>query len=351
MKRTRVFSRPFFISQFMSRFSKFLCDILYAKGGIALYEWNEIVQIMIEWIEKNLTENPSLLKMSEQIGYSPCYCSSQFHKICGISLKSYIAGRKLAKATIDIRDTDHRILDIALACGYSSQDALTRAFTTAFGCTPAQYRKHPTPIPISLKKTIYLPQHYHEIHKGEETMKTEILKKASIRIEFIPSHKYIGIWDNAALNYGDFWKKHNCDEICGLIESMRNFSHPVVGCHTAGWKKYADKLLYFYGMGIADDYTGPIPDGFEIQKIPASYYMVFYHPPFDYLKSNHSVMQQVEKAAWNYDIEKFGLTDEILGYYDNRRLYEWNEQNCPCYQRHYPEVLGYEILRPIKLKL
>lgn len=29
-------------------------------------------------------------------------------------------------------------------------------------------------------------------------------------------------------------------------------------------------------------------------------------------------------------------------------MYEWNEEFCQCYQRHYPEVLGYEVLRPAK---
>lgn len=28
--------------------------------------------------------------------------------------------------------------------------------------------------------------------------------------------------------------------------------------------------------------------------------------------------------------------------------YEWNEENCNDYQRHYPEVIGYEVLRPVR---
>ncbi|WP_260871317.1 hypothetical protein [Paenibacillus sp. Y412MC10] len=40
-----------------------------------MYEWNEMVQHMVDWVEANLTESSSLLKMSEQFGYSPYYCS------------------------------------------------------------------------------------------------------------------------------------------------------------------------------------------------------------------------------------------------------------------------------------
>lgn len=317
---------------------------------MTLYEWNEMVQIMIDWIEQNLGENSVLLQMSAQIGYSPYYCSSQFHKICGMTMKSYIAGRRLAKAALALRDTNARILDIAIEHGFSSQEALTRAFTATFGCTPASYRKNPIPIPLSLYKTIYFPNHYHELHKGEVGMSKFDLREATIRIEYIPAHKYIGVWDEIARNYCEFWEKHPCDEICGIIESMRNEAHPIVSCHTAGWQQKEGKRCYFYGFGVSEDYSGAIPNGFEMREIPASYYMVFGHPPFDYLKDNNEVMKRVEELAWNYDLEHKGITDKNLDYYDNRKLYEWNEIDCPCYQRHYPEVLGYEILRPIKQK-
>ena len=44
-------------------------------------------------------------------------------------------------------------------------------------------------------------------------------------------------------------------------------------------------------------------------------------------------MGKVEKLAWNYEPQAEG--------------YEWNEDVCQDYQRHYPEVIGYEVLRPI----
>ena len=97
-----------------------------------MFEWNETAQKMIDWIEAHLADNPSLLEMSNQIGYSLYYCSSRFHEIVGMSFKSYVAGRQLAMAALEIRDTKARILDIAIKYGYSSQEALTRAFKKAF---------------------------------------------------------------------------------------------------------------------------------------------------------------------------------------------------------------------------
>lgn len=297
-----------------------------------MFEWNESIQQMIDWIEENLTEDDiSLLKMSEQIGYSPYYCSTKFHEIVGVTLRTYAAGRRLARATLEIRDTDKRLLDIAVKYGYSSQEALTRAFVNSYGCTPAVYRRMPVPIVIPIKQVVFFPEHYR---KGESGMADMTVKEAGVRIEHIPEHKYIGIWDEEVADYGKMWEKYDCDKICGVIDSMSHVSHPIVTAHTAGWFWKNGKRCYFYGFGVPADYEGAVPEGFEIRSVPASDYLVFYHPPFDYLKDNAEVMGRVEELAWNFDPKTKG--------------YEWNEEQCQDYQRHYPEVIGYEVLRPVR---
>ena len=153
-------------------------------------------------------------------------------------------------------------------------------------------------------------------------------------MEHIPAHKYIGIWDITVDNYCDFWKKHDCDSVCGFIDSMSHVYHPIVTGHTAGWFYENGKKGYFYGFGVDADYRGEIPKGFTIKTIPASDYMVFFHPPFDYLKDCGEVMSRVENLAWNFDPKSKGYT--------------WNHEVCPDYQRHYPEVIGYEVLRAVR---
>lgn len=303
-----------------------------------MYEWNETVQKMIDWIENNICENPSLIKMSKQIGYSSYYCSVQFHKISGMTIKSYISNRRLALATIELRDTSKRIIDIAIKYGYSSQEAFTRAFSMMFECTPASYRRNPVPIPIPIHKVVYFPEHYRELYRGGNHMSNANLINANVRIEYIPAHKYIGIWDKNVDNYCDFWKRHDCDTVSGLIDSLNHVSDLIVSEHTAGWYYLDGNRRYFYGMGVPLDYDGEIPDGFEIKEFPSSYYLVFFHPPFDYLKDCDEVMSKVENLAWNYDIQKNFRNGK----------YTWNEDVCQCYQRCCPEILGYEILRPIK---
>jgi len=295
-----------------------------------LYEWLYAIQRLIDWIDDNAVNNPSLEEISNCIGYSPYYCSEQFHRIAGITIKNYMAKRRLCMAALAIRDTDVSIINIAIEYGFSSQSALTRAFVNAYGCAPAAYRKKPVPIPMSFKKIVINPSYY--VEKGDFTMNNLVLP--SNYIEFIPAHKYLGVYKKSATKNGDIWPGHDCDLLCGIVSSIKNTDLIITG-HTAGWTWKKGKRSYFYGAGVETNYNDPIPEGFELRgEFPGSYYIVFSHPPFDYLSENSEVTKRVEDIAWNFD--------------PSMRGFEWNEDVCQDYQRHYPEGLGYQILRPVK---
>ncbi len=304
--------------------------MISAEGRLtALKEAILAMQRLIDWIDAHAVENPGLAEMSGQIGYSPYYCSEQFHLITGITIKEYMARRRLSMAAIAIRDTDRPLIEIALDYGFSSQSALTRAFVNAFGCTPAAYRRNPVPIPMQIRKCVVLPS--DSVLKGDIDMSYLVLP--SYRMEYIPAHKYLGIYKPSETANGPIWPGHDCDLLCGMISSMKN-THPIVTGMTAGWKWSGKEKSYFFGAGVDCDYDGEIPEGFELHEIPGSYYFVFSHPPFDYLTDNREVMKRVEELAWNFDPEPLG--------------YEWNEDVCQDYQRHYPEGLGYQVLRPVR---
>lgn len=260
-----------------------------------MYEWNYAVQEIIDRIEADITHEFTLDELSGMIGYSKYYCSSQFQKTVGMSMRKYISGRRLWAATIKVRDTNERIIDIAIEYGYSTQSALTRAFRYAYGCTPAAYRKKPRPVPLSIQKAVLNPSHY--IERGVVKMSETALTTPNVWIEYIPEHKFIGIYDYDAKGYWDFEKREDFDKIEGILESMVTVQHPVVWSHHAGWFYKNGKKGYFYGTGVASDYAGEIPEGFEVRDIPASFYLVFGHPKYDYMKDNGEVMKRVETLA------------------------------------------------------
>jgi len=293
-------------------------------------EWICAVQKLLDWIDDHVKENPSLGKIAEQVGYSPWYCSEQFHRIAGMTIREYMAKRRLSMAALALRDSTLPLVDIALEYGFSSQQALTRAFTAAYGCAPSAYRRNPVPIPLTMKKTVLTPS---DSIKGDFVMSNLVIP--TWRVEHIPAHRFLGVYERSETADGPVWPGHDCDLMCGIVQSMPN-CHPIVTRHTAGWKWAAGERNYFYGLGVEPDYKGPVPEGFVLTGVlPASYYLVFCHPRFDYLTENGEVMKRVEELAWNFDPVPFG--------------YEWREDECQDYQRHYPEVLGYQVLRPVKI--
>ncbi len=290
-----------------------------------MQSWKQAIEILVRFIDERATENPTLSEISSQIGYSPYYCSEQFHRLSGMTIRAYMAKRRLRLAADALRDTDKSIVEIALDCGFSSQQALTRAFTHAYGCAPSAYRKKPFALSDSELSPIRFLQ-------GETEMSNVTIP--SYHFEFVPAHKYLGCYAKTKTACGEIWPGHDCDAVTDTVQNLKE-CHPIIPCHTAGWAWKDGKRSYFYGAGMPVEYDGEVPEGFELRgTFPESFYIVFSHPPFDYARDNAEVMRRVEELAWSFDPTPLG--------------YEWNEEVCQDYQRHYPEGLGYHILRPVK---
>ena len=293
-----------------------------------MQEWHAAVQLLIDFIETHPGEHPSLADMARQVGYSPTYCSTIFRQVCGMTIRSYVAARRLSLAALGLRDTREPVVQIALQYGFSSQPALTRAFQSAFGMSPGRYRRHPVPIPLQIRLSPPFP-----IQEGGDVIMNAITQ-VDIRTEYIPAHQYIGAYGRAETKKGPIWPGHDCDLLCGIIESLPDKDRIVTG-YTAGWDNAHGQRRYFFGSGIdADAKDVVIPEGMALRTLPGSYYLVFACPPFKYPEENAEAMARVEQVAWAFDPAPLGLA--------------WNEDVCQCYQRHNPEVLGYQVLRPVR---
>ena len=293
-----------------------------------MQDWYTAVQRITAYIEEHIGERPSLVDLARRVGYSPTYCSTVFHRVSGMTIRRYVAARRLSLAAMALRDTREPIVQIALDFGFSSQPALARAFQDAYGMSPGKYRARPLPIPLQIRL-----QPPPENLEGGETIMSKTWP-VDVRTEYIPAHKYLGAYRRAETKRGTIWPGHDCDLLCGIIESMTDTDR-IVTAYTAGWTGSGDKRTYFFGSGIdAEAENIAVPEGMELRECPGSYYLVFACPPFQYPEENAAAMARVEQVAWNFDPTPLGLT--------------WNEQDCQCYQRHNPEVLGYQVLRPVK---
>ena len=298
-----------------------------------MFEWNRSVQKMLDCIEENLTEPLTLEMLAVSLNYSPYYCTRQFHRYAGISLRNYIRLRKVSAAVIDLRDTGERIIDIAVKYGFSSQEAFTHSFKRAYGMTPKEYRKMPRPLPLMVKRNVYEP---YTLGLLEVNMNKDLTENITVNIQVIPSHRFIGIRHIDAPGYWEFWKKEEekygkdcCDEVEGMLKSIPGSYNSVRG----GWFYQNGKRGYMYGIDVPVDYAGEIPERMESLLFREAPYAVFHHPPYDYARMERAVGKALDTIIKQWNPDEHG--------------YKW-DNTLPTYQRHNPPEYGQAIVMPLK---
>ena len=115
----------------------------------------QIIDEIDRCIKNKDEEDLTLKNLASKLGYSEFYTSKKFKEISGMQFRDYLSNRKLAFALKEIRDTNRGILDIALDYGFSSHEAFTRSFKSAYGIAPSEYRQKPVSIfaPLSSLST------------------------------------------------------------------------------------------------------------------------------------------------------------------------------------------------------
>jgi AraC family transcriptional regulator len=101
----------------------------------------ECVQKGLDFIEARLEHEVSFQEIAQAAGISPWHFQRIFKAVTRETLKGYIRSRRLARACASLVGTRGRILDIALAAGYDTQESFSRAFKLHLGATPGEFRK------------------------------------------------------------------------------------------------------------------------------------------------------------------------------------------------------------------
>ena len=92
-------------------------------------------------IEQNFAAEVSLAEVAEAAGLSPYHFSRQFTARFGFSPMAYVRARRLEMAAERLRTGARaRLIELALDCGFDSQEGFTRAFVRTFGVSPGRYR-------------------------------------------------------------------------------------------------------------------------------------------------------------------------------------------------------------------
>ena len=233
---------------------------------------------MQNFIIANIDNKITLDNLSRTAGYSKYHAVRIFKELVGKTPFEFIRALRLTKAAQTLRDSDGRIVDIAMDNGFDSHDGFTRAFTRQFDITPQKYQRETPPVRWFNPSTI---EPYYRMKAGTEFMPKEpISRTMTVTAVERPARKLILIRSIKATEYFSFCEEMGCDwegifdsisekfDSSALLTLSPNFINPGTG-NTAS------------GVHVPLEYNKPIPEGCEIIELPPCVMLYFQGAPFE----------------------------------------------------------------------
>ena len=112
------------------------------------------IEKVIEYIELHLDGKLDLEQVSEASRYSKYHLHRMFADTVGLTIHDYVQRRQLTEAAKLLVFSDKPIIDVALICGYESQQAFSTAFKSMYKKPPAEYREKREFYPLQLRFTL-----------------------------------------------------------------------------------------------------------------------------------------------------------------------------------------------------
>ncbi len=237
------------------------------KNGM---EWLSCIKKTIEYLEKHLCDEVSVRDAAESVYVSPFFLQRGFSVMTGCGIGEYLRSRRLYEAALDLRNTDNKIIDIALRYRYETPESFTKAFSRFHGATPSQVR-------AGAVIRVFLPFRINLTISGGNQMDYKITQMFSFRV--IGFQKVFD-YETAYAEIPKFW-----DEICEKYAySVYAGSAPANAYEQA----LVDNCIGEYGVCIDDmdggrfryliagRYTGgEVPDGMVLYEFPRGEWAVF----------------------------------------------------------------------------
>ncbi|MGM9526703.1 MAG: helix-turn-helix transcriptional regulator [Peptococcaceae bacterium] len=283
------------------------------------------VQRMQDYIAEHLEETITLAQLARVSYFSPWYSYRLFREYLAMTPAAYIRRLRLSRAALKLRDEACRITDVAFDLGFGSVDGFTRAFYREFGCNPGQYAQKPVPV------ALFIPYgaKYRALRKDDMDMQN--LQTIFIQNVHKPQRNCIIKRGAQAEDYFAYCEEVGCD-VWGILTSMRSLcGEPVCLWLPEPYRKPGTST-YVQGVEVPADYTGPIPEGFDMIQLPEADYLMFQGQSFreeDYCEA----IAAVQQAMNQYD-------PAIIGF-------QWDDTN-PRIQLEPRGTRGYVELRAIK---
>ena len=107
------------------------------RGGLGSARLRTIKDLVHAKMEDDL----SLDEMAQSVGLSTAHFARMFRKSTGETPHRFVLRQRLERAKAMLRAPDARVLDVAVACGFKTQQHFAQAFRAIWGISPTEYRQ------------------------------------------------------------------------------------------------------------------------------------------------------------------------------------------------------------------
>jgi transcriptional regulator GlxA family with amidase domain len=98
------------------------------------------IRRITEFVNSKIDEELTLGEMAQSVELSKAHFSRMFHKSTGESPYQFVLRHRVEHAKVLLRVANSRILDVAVACGFKTQQHFARVFRHMCGVSPTEYR-------------------------------------------------------------------------------------------------------------------------------------------------------------------------------------------------------------------
>ncbi len=225
-------------------------------------DWLERLNRAVTYIEDNLEGDIEISEAAKIACCSSFHFQRMFSYIAGVPLSEYIRRRRMTCAALRLQRGDEKVIDLALAYGYDSPTAFSRAFAMIHGLPPSAARQKGAPLKAypRLKFLITI--------KGDTEMNYRIEHKEAFRIVGVMRHFNLTI-EESFEKVPMFWGEVSSN---GVIEKVIENGN-AEPCGVLGVCTCMDGRDFDYYIACASN--KPVPEGMSDYVVPACDWAVF----------------------------------------------------------------------------
>ena len=116
-------------------------DLIESNTSTKKLRDSQRMKNMLQYIDEHYSDNITINEIAESVSLSVSECLRCFHRTIGTTPIQYLKSLRIKKAAELLTNTDLKIVDIGIICGFQDMSYFAKTFRNIYGCTPSKYRE------------------------------------------------------------------------------------------------------------------------------------------------------------------------------------------------------------------